>query len=116
FVEHGEIVNTLFLGMLLANILLIIIGLPLIRVFVKILSIPNIFIAAVILVLSVVGSYALGNNLFDVWVMLIFGLIGYFMKKHHYPPSPLILALILGPLMEANLRRSLVLSDGSWDI
>lgn len=116
FVEHSEIVYTLFLGMLLANVLLLVIGLPAIRIFVKVLSIPKIFIAAIILVLSIVGSYAIGNNLFDVWVMLIAGLIGYFFKKNHYPPSPLILALILGPLMESNMRRSLVISDGSWGI
>src|SRR5699024_8434143 len=90
FVEHSETVYTLFLGMLLANVLLLVIGLPAIRIFVKVLSIPKIFIAAIILVLSIVGSYAIGNNLFDVWVMLIAGLIGYFFKKNHYPPSPLI--------------------------
>src|SRR5699024_7644814 len=116
FVEHSEIVYTLFLGMLLANVLLLVIGLPAIRIFVKVLSIPKIFIAAIILVLSIVGSYAIGDNLFVVWVMLIVGLIRYFSKQNHYPPSPLSLGLILGPLIESNMRRILVISDGSWGI
>jgi putative tricarboxylic transport membrane protein len=116
FVENATLVYTLFIGMILANLLILIIGLPAIRLFVKVLSIPKIYIAAIILILCVVGSFALGNNMFDVWVMLIAGLIGYFLKKHDYPPSPLILALILGPMMESNLRRSLVLADGDWTV
>lgn len=116
FEHHADIVYTLFLGMLVANLLILIIGLPAIRLFVKVLSVPKIIIASIILILCVVGSYALGNNLFDVWVMLIAGLIGYFMNKHDYPASPVILALILGPMMESNFRRSLLIGDGDWSI
>ncbi|PFG06792.1 putative tricarboxylic transport membrane protein [Bacillus sp. es.034] len=112
FEQHPDVVYTLFLGMLLANVLILVIGLPAIRLFVKVLSVPKIVIASIILILCVIGSYALGNNMFDVWVMLIAGLVGYFMNKHDYPASPVILALILGPMMESNFRRSLLIGEG----
>jgi putative tricarboxylic transport membrane protein len=116
FTNHGGIVYTLFIGMLLANLLLLFYGLLGIRIFTKILTIPKVVLTPSILVLCIVGSYALGNNLFDVWVMLISGIIGYFMFRYDFPVSPVILALILGPMLEANLRRSLVLSDGNISI
>lgn len=116
FENHSELVYTLFLGMLIANLLILILGLSLIRYVIKVLLIPKIIIAPVILVLCVVGSYALGNSMFDVGVMTLFGIIGYFLKKYEYPVSPIILALILGPMVEANFRRSLLMSDGSYMI
>jgi putative tricarboxylic transport membrane protein len=116
FTNHGGIVYTLFIGMLLANLLLLFYGMLGIGIFTKILTIPKVVLTPVILMLCIVGSYALGNNLFDVWVMLISGIIGYFMYRYDFPVSPVILALILGPMLEANLRRSLVLSDGSISI
>ena len=80
FEQHSGLVYTLFLGMLFANICIVLLGLPAIGWFVKVLKAPKMAIAAIIMMLCVVGSYALGNNLFDVWVMLIAGLIGYLMK------------------------------------
>src|SRR5699024_5329348 len=79
-------------------------------------SVPKMIVAAVIVVLCMIGAYALGNNMFDVWIMLIFGMIGFFMKKYEYPASPIILALILGPLMESNFRRALLMSEGDMSI
>lgn len=114
FEQNGEIVYTLFVGMLLANIFILIYGLLGIRLFIKVLTIPKVVLTPIILVLCVVGAYALGNNLFDVWVMLISGIIGYFMLRYGFPASPVILALILGPMMESNLRRSLVISQGDY--
>jgi putative tricarboxylic transport membrane protein len=116
FQQNGDIVYTLFTGMFLANLLIIVLGLVGIRYFVKILNIPKIILAPLILVICLVGSYSLSNNMFDVWVMVISGIIGYFMQKHDFPASPIILALILGPMLEANLRRSLVMSQGSYEI
>lgn len=116
FQQNGDIVYTLFTGMFLANLFIIILGLLGIRYFVKILNIPKIILAPLILVICLVGSYSLSNNMFDVWVMVISGIIGYFMQKHDFPASPIILALILGPMLEANLRRSLVMSQGSYEI
>lgn len=113
FENHAELVYTLFVGMLLANILVFILGLSFIRYVIKVLTIPKMYIAPVIVVFCVIGSYALENSMFDVIVMTLFGVIGYFLKKYEYPVSPVILALILGPMMEANFRRSLLMSDGS---
>lgn len=116
FQNNGPIVYTLFVGMLLANIFLLVIGLFGIKYFTKILLVPKSILSPLILVLCVVGSYALNNNYFDVIVMLIAGIIGYFMVKIEFPVSPVILGLILGPLMESNLRRSLLMSQGNLSI
>jgi putative tricarboxylic transport membrane protein len=116
FSNHGDIVYTLFIGMLLANLLILFYGLLGIRLFVRILTIPKVVLTPIILVLCIVGSYSLGNNFFDVWVMVVAGVIGYFMHRYEFPVSPVILALILGPMLEANLRRSLVLSNGDIGI
>jgi len=116
FQNHGEVVYALFIGMILANLLIIVCGLAGIRLFVKVLDVPKKFLTPTILVLCVIGSYALNNNFFDVWVMLISGIIGYFMQRYGFPASPVILALILGPMAESNLRRALVMSEGSYGI
>lgn len=116
FTNHAEIVYTLFIGMLIANLLILFYGLLGIRLFTKILTIPKVILTPIILILCIVGSYAVGNNFFDVWIMLIAGIVGYFMNRYDFPTSPIILALILGPMLEANLRRSLVLSNGDLSI
>ncbi|GAA0357011.1 tripartite tricarboxylate transporter permease [Bacillus horti] len=116
FQNNGDVVYSLFLGMLLSNMLIIVFGLIGIRYFIKILAIPKEYLTLSILVLCVIGAYALNNNFFDVWVMLISGVIGYFMQRYGYPLSPVILALILGPMAESNLRRALTMSDGSLSI
>ncbi|NEU30128.1 C4-dicarboxylate ABC transporter permease [bacterium LRH843] len=116
FQNHSELVYTLFIGMLLANILVLVIGLSAIRIVIKVLLIPKVIVGAIIVVLCMIGAYALGNNMFDVWIMVLFGIIGYFMKKYEYPASPIILALILGPMMESNFRRSLLMADGDLTI
>lgn len=114
FTTSAEIVYTLFAGMIVANILMAIFGIAGIRLFTKILNVPKVGLAPIIIVISMVGAYALNNNYFDVYVMLIAGIIGYFMKKYEFPASPLVLALILGPMAESELRRTLVMSEGSY--
>ncbi|MET3698580.1 putative tricarboxylic transport membrane protein [Bacillus oleivorans] len=116
FTTSADLVYTLFAGMLVANVLMLIFGLSGIRLFTKILKVPKNILAAVIIVLSVVGSYAISNNFFDVYTMLGAGIIGYFMKKFGFPASPIVLALILGPMAESELRRALVMSEGSYSI
>lgn len=116
FETNGPIVYTLFVGMLIANVLILIFGLLLIRVFTKVLYIPKSILTPIILVLCVVGSYSLGNNYFDVIVMFAAGVIGYFLKKIDIPLSPIILGLILGPMMESNFRRALVMSSGDLSV
>ena len=79
---------------------------------IKILQFPQTLIMPVIFVLCVVGSYAISQRLFDVYVMLAFGVIGFFLRQLNFPMAPLVLGIVLGDLMEKNLRRGLVLSDG----
>ncbi|GAE07077.1 tricarboxylate transport membrane protein TctA [Paenibacillus sp. JCM 10914] len=102
--------------MIIANILMTIFGITGIRLFVKILLVPKKILAPLILILSTVGAYAISNNFFDVFTMLVAGIIGYFMKKYGFPASPIVLALILGPMAESEFRRSLVMSEGSYTI
>ena len=116
FTTSGELVYTLFAGMIVANILMAIFGISGIRLFTKILNVPKVGLAPIIIIISMIGAYALNNNYFDVYVMLFAGIIGYFMKKYGFPASPLVLALILGPMAESELRRSLVMSEGSYSV
>lgn len=116
FDNHADLVSTLFVGMLVANIIILIYGMLGIRLFTKILLVPKTHLTPIILTLCVIGSYSLSNSYFDVWVMFISGIIGYFMMRYGFPASPIILALILGPVMEANLRRSLIMSEGSISV
>ncbi|WP_027349217.1 tripartite tricarboxylate transporter permease [Halotalea alkalilenta] len=116
FENNGPLVYTLFIGMLLANVLIFVIGWSCIRLFTRILSVPIGLMIPVILVLCVVGAYALNNQFFDVIVMLLAGMLGYAMKRYDFPVAPLVLGMILGPMMESNLRRALIMSQGSLDI
>ena len=114
FEKNPEIVYGLFSSMLIGNILMLVIGLTCIRFFSRIVDIPKKLIVPMILILSVVGSFAINNNLFDVLVTLVFGVIGYFLVKAEIPQSPIVLALILGPMAESNLRKSILMYEGSW--
>jgi len=94
--------------------MLLVLNLPLIPVWVQILKIPYSYLFPSILIFCVIGSYSLNNNISDVIVMFIFGIVGYLMKRFDFEAAPLVLALILGPLLEDNLRQSLLISKGSF--
>lgn len=113
FKENANVVYGLFSAMLIGNIVMLILGLAGIRLFSKVVEIPRKIIIPMILSLSIVGSYSMNNNVFDVYVMLLFGVIGYLMEKIKMPTSPIILAVILGPMAESNLRKSLLMYQGS---
>ena len=115
FKEHGDLVFTLFAGMLFCYVVMLILGLGCLRVMGKILQTPKSILTPTIMVLCVVGTYAINNSMFDIGVMLVAGLVGYFMQKWDFPPSPIVLALIMGPMAESNFRRALALSGGSYD-
>ena len=106
------VVASLYVG----NVMLLVLNLPLIGLWVKILKVPYHFLFPLILLFCIIGSYVTNNNRYDVIIMTLFGLIGYIMKKVDYEAAPLVLALVLGPMMENALRRSLVLSDGSFQV
>lgn len=116
FESSSELVYSLFSGMFVAYVFLFIIGLLGIKLFLKILDVPKSWLAPVILSLCVVGSFAINNNIFDVYVMLGTAILGYVLIKLKIPVSPIILALILGPMAESEFRRSLSISDGSYTI
>ncbi len=116
FLTKAETVNTLFAGFMLANVCMLILGFLGQPLFVKIVSIPKRVLVPVIIVMCTVGSFAINNNYYDIIIMLIAGIVGYFMSKGGYPLSPIVLALILGPMAEGNFRRSLVMSQGSYSI
>ncbi len=114
--EHLDVVYNVFSSMIVANIAMLIVGIVGIRFFVKVISIDKTILLPIIFVLSAVGSYAMRGNIFDIWLTLTFGLVGFLLQRYGFPLSPILLALILGPMAESNLRRSLVMSNGHWSI
>jgi putative tricarboxylic transport membrane protein len=84
------------------------------KLFIKVLSVPANYLYPIILILCVLGAFGERNNLFDVWCMLGLGLIAYFMNKLKFPTTPIILGFIIGSMVETNLRRGLMQSDGSF--
>jgi putative tricarboxylic transport membrane protein len=114
--EHPDIFWGLVASMYLGNIMLLIINLPLIGIWVQVLRIPRQILIPLILFFCVVGAYAENNSFFDVGVMMLFGVLGYLMKKFDYEPAPLILAFVLGPILEKSMRQSLKISGGDFGI
>jgi putative tricarboxylic transport membrane protein len=98
--------------MLFASLGILLYGLTLSNLLTRVLAVPKPVIVPIIAVLCVVGSFAIASRLFDVWVMVGFGVIGYLLRRNGYPVAPMVLGIVLGDLMEKNLRRGLVLTDG----
>ena len=96
--------------------MLLILNLPLIGLWVKILKIPYPILFPLIILFCVIGSYSLNNNREDVLIMIVFGILGYLMKKFDYEGAPMILALVLSPMMENAFRQTLLVSQGSFFI
>jgi putative tricarboxylic transport membrane protein len=103
-------------SMYVGNVLLVLLNLPLIGVWVQLLKIPYRILLPLILLFCVIGSYSVNNSVFDVQVMLIFGAAGYLMRKFEYEGAPMVLAFVMGPLLEQNLRQALLISGGSFAI
>jgi putative tricarboxylic transport membrane protein len=112
--DHPDLFWGVISSMYIGNVMLLVLNLPLIPLWVKILKIPYRILFPLILLFCIVGSYSLSNSAFDVGVMLIFGGIGYLFRKFEYEGAPLMLGFVLGPLLEKNLRQSLILSKGSF--
>ncbi|MBM4278093.1 MAG: tripartite tricarboxylate transporter permease [Deltaproteobacteria bacterium] len=103
-------------SMYIGNIMLLILNLPLITIWVQVLKVPYKILFPLILLFCLIGVYSVNNVVFDIYLMLIFGIMGYLMKKFGYEGAPLVLAFVLGPLMENNLRKSLIISQGDFSI
>ncbi|HSR10166.1 MAG TPA: tripartite tricarboxylate transporter permease [Thermodesulfobacteriota bacterium] len=111
--EHPSLFWGVLGSMYIGNVLLLVLNLPLIGLWVKILKIPYALLFPLIFLFCLIGSYTLGNNTQDIYLMIIFGVAGYLMKKYRYEPAPLILALVLGPTFENGFRQSLILANGN---
>jgi putative tricarboxylic transport membrane protein len=103
-------------SMYIGNVMLLVLNMPLIGMWVQVLKLPYRILFPLILMFCIVGVFASGNASFDVLLMVIFGVLGYLMRKFGYEPAPLVLAFVLGPMLENNLRKSLILSHGDFQI
>ncbi|CDL82503.1 tripartite tricarboxylate transporter permease [Xenorhabdus szentirmaii] len=116
FTEQPDIVWGLIAALLIANILLLIMNIPMIRLFTRMLSIPTWFLVPTIAIISSVGVYAVHSTTFDLMLMIGLGVFGYILRKMNFPMSPLILGFVLGEMLEQNLRRALSISNGNFGI
>ena len=114
--EHPDFFWGVIISMYIGNVMLVILNLPLIPLWVRVLKIPYPILFPLIILFCLVGAYSLRNSSADILIMLFFGIIGYLMGKLNYEGAPLVMAFVLGPVLELNLRRSLILSDGSFGI
>ena len=109
--QNKELVFSVFIGMMISNILMLLFGIRAARYFAKVLLLPYALVGPAIVVLCMTGVYALNNNLADIGVMLAFGAFGFLLRKLNYPVAPLIIGLVLGPVAEVSLRQGLMLTD-----
>jgi len=116
FTEQPDIVWGLIAALLIANVMLLVMNIPLIGLFTRMLTIPLWFLVPAIAAVSAVGVYAVHSTTFDLVLMVLLGVLGYILRKMHFPMSPLILRFVLGEMLEQNLRRALSISNGNMGI
>ena len=114
FTERPEVVWGLIASLLIANVVLLLMNVPLVKIFVKVLTVPPAILLPGVCMVSFVGIYSLSGSYFDLLLMVGFGIIGYAFRKMDIPTVPIILGILLGTHMENALRRAMVLSDGDW--
>ena len=110
--EQPDFIYSVAAMLFLATIAIAVYGLALARIFVQVLKVPREYLMPVVFALCVIGPFALTQRLFDVWVMVGFGVAGFVLRQMNFPMPPLVLGIILGDLLDKNLRRGLTLSDG----
>jgi putative tricarboxylic transport membrane protein len=116
FVEQPLLVWGLIASMYIGNIMLLIMNFPMVRVFTKILQIPYWLLVPSVIVLAFVGVYSVNMSTYALFLTIILGILGYFLRKLHYPMAPVILGFVLGKIMEDNLRRAFAMSGGEVGI
>jgi putative tricarboxylic transport membrane protein len=116
FTTNPDFVWGLIASMYIGNVMLVILNMPLVGLWVRLLKVPYEILLPVIITISSIGVFATDNNIFDMWILFFFGLLGYVMRKLEFPASPMILGLILGPMLERSLRQALTISHGSLSI
>ena len=110
--ERPELFWGLIVSFLFGNLFLLVLNIPLIGLWVKLLQVPHFYLYPAVVVLICVGVYSIDNSVFDIWVTLGFGLLGYFMRLYKFEPAPLLIGFVLGPMMEEFFRRAMLLSRG----
>lgn len=113
FTTNGDLIYGIFAALIVANLFMLMVEFCGIRVFVQILRVPKYILMPVIMVLCAVGTFGNNNRLFDVWVTLVFGIVGYLLSRFEYPLTPVILGFVLGSMAELNFRRGMMLTQGS---
>lgn len=116
FDDHPEIAWGLIASMFIGNFVLLILNMPLVKVFAKIIQTPKKYLLPIIIAISFFGVYAVQYTTFDLYLLLACGVLGYLLSKNDYPVAPIVLALVLGPMIENNMRRALTISNGDWSI
>ncbi|MDC0763140.1 tripartite tricarboxylate transporter permease [Brevibacillus sp. AG] len=116
FEDHPNIAWGLIASMFIGNVMLLILNMPLVKVFAKLIETPPKYLIPMIVAISVFGVYAVRVSVFDLVLLLLCGLVGYFLAKNDFPMAPLVLGLVLGPMIENNLRRALTTSNGDFSI
>jgi putative tricarboxylic transport membrane protein len=114
--KQPELVWGMIASMWIGNLVLLVINLPLVGIWVRLLRVPYRLLFPSIVIFCAIGIYSINNAPFDVVLAGLFGLLGYWLIKHDFEPAPLLLGMVLGPLMEENLRRALLLSRGDWTV
>lgn len=116
FQNNPTVVNGIYLLLLISNIFMLVLGLLGTRVFMHIIKIPNDVLLPCVMLLCFIGSFASGNKIFDIRTALVMGIVGFLFSLGDIPTAPALLGIILGGTIESNMRRALVISDGSWSI
>jgi putative tricarboxylic transport membrane protein len=111
--QRPEVFWGFIASMYIGNFMLLLLNLPLVGMFVSVLRLPQHILATLVLLLCLVGAFSLNNSFLDLWVLALFGVFGYGLRKARIDPSPLVVALVLGPMMEKTLRQALFLTRGS---
>jgi putative tricarboxylic transport membrane protein len=116
FKEQPDLVWGLIASMFIGNVMLLVMNIPMVGLFARMLTVPNWFLVPAIAAISFVGVYAIHATTFDLMLMTGLGVFGYFLRKLDFPMAPLILGFVLGDMMEQNLRRALAISNGDVHI
>lgn len=114
--NHPDVFWGLIVSFIIGNLFLLVLNIPVIGLWIKLLSIPYSVIYPTVLVISALGVYSINNNVFDIWLMSLFGIIGFGMRKFGYEPAPVLLGFVLGPPMEEYFRRAMALGNGDLGI
>jgi putative tricarboxylic transport membrane protein len=116
FTQHPDVVWGLIAALFIGNVMLLLLNIPMVGLFVRVLQIPPKYLMPIVAMISFVGIYGISGSTFDLLVMIAFGVLGYVLRKLDVPLVPVILGVLLGNAMETNLRRALTISDGDWSI